>query len=268
MSLNTIPTELKDRILEFLPLKGIIIMRGVTKEWRRTIDKNLDSGLVIDPARASFFRLWQKVIQSPYFLPSRKQILPYIRQFDRQRYVNDLIVATPFDQLLPEDFTIWLCEWPAKAVIGKTWPTFDYIVWRPSHHHFSELAPLRRTHMQPVMIMEGYGWRIRRHYMVPRNDTALNSPGGNIDTDDDAHDPELVSDTVSRDIIEPEGLALYRDSQYFGMPDGFARFAAELMKAHPGPIAWSVWLEMELDILEEEYEEERKQDFLEMDTSQ
>jgi hypothetical protein len=50
-------------------------------------------------------------------------VLKNLVPFDREEYVAALLVQY---NRLPEAFTLWLLEWPARAVIGGVWPGLPF----------------------------------------------------------------------------------------------------------------------------------------------
>ncbi|KAJ7983195.1 hypothetical protein DFH06DRAFT_943304, partial [Mycena polygramma] len=73
----------------------------------------------ISPARRGLLDLYFMIIDSPVFQQSHPWLLLNLRPFDREAYINTLLDQHDY---LPEDFRIWILEWPAKAVIGCCWP--------------------------------------------------------------------------------------------------------------------------------------------------
>ena len=111
MHVNDLPNEVL--LLFFAPsnLKTLIALRGVSTRWRHLI-----SVAHIHPARRGLLEFYLRVINSPVFLPTRPHILQWLQNFNRQAFINSLPVSTP------EDFKIWILEWPARAAIGWIWP--------------------------------------------------------------------------------------------------------------------------------------------------
>ncbi|KAJ7825459.1 hypothetical protein B0H13DRAFT_1918618 [Mycena leptocephala] len=46
---------------------------------------------------------------------------------DQQAYIDALLDQQAY---LPDDFRIWILEWPAKAAIACCWPGLPYKYWR------------------------------------------------------------------------------------------------------------------------------------------
>ncbi|KAJ6558991.1 hypothetical protein B0H10DRAFT_1967109 [Mycena sp. CBHHK59/15] len=85
--------------------------------------KSLVAGWGVYPTRCDLLRLYKFLIKSPAFLKTRPWTLDNLRHFDRQAYIDAL-----FDQHndLPDDFCLWILEWPAQAVIDCAWPGLPY----------------------------------------------------------------------------------------------------------------------------------------------
>ncbi|KAF9641575.1 putative f-box domain cyclin-like protein [Lasiodiplodia theobromae] len=136
MSIDILPAELQLEIASYLQLRELILLRNASKHWQALINNNLS---FIRRARQELHRLWDDTIHSPYFLPSRARVLPALRPFDRIQYLHSLSCGLP----LPEEFELWVLEWPAKAVIGWTWPGLDNGLYAFSHHlHASSPPPM------------------------------------------------------------------------------------------------------------------------------
>ncbi|KIJ93454.1 hypothetical protein K443DRAFT_112052 [Laccaria amethystina LaAM-08-1] len=117
--------EILLQMFSFLPLKSLITGRTVSQEWRRLIPL-----ANINPIRRSFLDFYFTLINSPIFPQTRPWVLANLQPFDRQQYINDLMDQPQWKKLavidqhpyIPEDFRMWILEWPAKAVIGCVWP--------------------------------------------------------------------------------------------------------------------------------------------------
>ncbi|PPQ91965.1 hypothetical protein CVT25_004439 [Psilocybe cyanescens] len=55
------------------------------------------------------------MINTPQFLNSHTWILDNLRLFDRQAYIDALLVQYP---TIPEEFRIWTLEWPARLAVA------------------------------------------------------------------------------------------------------------------------------------------------------
>ncbi|KAJ7512371.1 hypothetical protein B0H11DRAFT_2214177 [Mycena galericulata] len=109
-----LPNELLLRIYPHLSLKALILSRGVNKHWRHLV-------LLADlnPIRRSLFELYIRTVESPIFLRTRPWVLEHIRPFDRKAYIGALLDQHAY---VPEEFCVWILEWPEGAVVGCAWP--------------------------------------------------------------------------------------------------------------------------------------------------
>ncbi|KAK8169885.1 hypothetical protein IWX90DRAFT_414267 [Phyllosticta citrichinensis] len=132
MSAQALPVRVQLLILSHLPLASLIKMHCVSRHWRNLIDSQLDSRKSpISSSRRALLQIYLEAVNQPFFIASRKHVLPHVRPFDRQEYVAAL--ARSFGgsldgssmARLPEDFLTWLLEWPSSAVIGMLWPGID-----------------------------------------------------------------------------------------------------------------------------------------------
>ncbi len=64
------------------------------------------------------------MINTPGFLNTRGWTLDNLEPFDRQAYIDALLSQHP---AIPEDFRIWILEWPARLAIGCMWPGLPFI---------------------------------------------------------------------------------------------------------------------------------------------
>ncbi|KAJ7865677.1 hypothetical protein B0H13DRAFT_2561845 [Mycena leptocephala] len=111
---NDLPPEITLEIFPNMLLKGLISAEGVCRRW-----KELISQAAIHPVRLALLKLYQKTVSDPLFLPTRPWLLANLRPFDRQAYVDALLAQHNY---LPEDFRLWILEWPARATIACAWP--------------------------------------------------------------------------------------------------------------------------------------------------
>ncbi|KAJ7665082.1 hypothetical protein DFH06DRAFT_1323471 [Mycena polygramma] len=109
-----LPPEVSLQIFPHLPLKALITGEGVCRLWKQFI-----SIADINPARHSLWALYRKIVNDPLFLPTRPWLLANLRPFDRQAYIEALLAQHNY---IPEDFRLWILEWPARAVIACAWP--------------------------------------------------------------------------------------------------------------------------------------------------
>ncbi|KAJ6506360.1 hypothetical protein C8R47DRAFT_944566, partial [Mycena vitilis] len=109
-----IPNEIVLQLFPYCPLTSLVAAQGVCKLWRRIVPL-----ADISPPRRGLLDLYLTVIESPVFERSRPWLLQNLRPFDRRAYIDALLEQHDY---LPEDFQIWILEWPAKAVIAGCWP--------------------------------------------------------------------------------------------------------------------------------------------------
>ena len=109
--------ELILAFFEVFPLKTLIAAQGVNKQWRSLVPKT-----TMLPARRKLYDLYHVAIVSPAFLANRAVLVQKLVPFDRSAFLATLEVH---GRTLPDEFRCWILEWPAKAVIGWTWPGLD-----------------------------------------------------------------------------------------------------------------------------------------------
>jgi hypothetical protein len=117
MSISTWAPELLLETFQWLPLTSLIAAQGVNRQWRRLVPL-----ADIFPARRALFDLYIDLLASPEFLPTRPAILEKLLPFDREAYVA---FFRDHDCPLPDEFLLWVLEWPNKAVIGHIWPGLE-----------------------------------------------------------------------------------------------------------------------------------------------
>ncbi|KAL0961231.1 hypothetical protein HGRIS_006197 [Hohenbuehelia grisea] len=109
-----LPVELLLEIFSFLPLKYLIAARGVNQHWRALVPS-----AKLPPARRALYDLYYDTLASPSFLPSRPRVLARLKSFDRELYLDRI---SQKGGELPEEFRLWILEWPAKAAFRSAWP--------------------------------------------------------------------------------------------------------------------------------------------------
>lgn len=110
MAFEHLANELLLHFISYLPLKSLVAFRGVNRQWQQLV-----MVAEIPSARRELLQLYLAIVHSPYFLQTRPWVLENLRPFDRVAYVDALLAQYP---RLPEDFRIWILEWPARAVVG------------------------------------------------------------------------------------------------------------------------------------------------------
>lgn len=106
--------ELLLLLFRLLPLRSLIVARGVDRRWRQLV-----SAADLHPHRRRLLDLYLTLINSPSFAQTRPWVLANLQPFDRDAYLAALLAKYP---RLPDTFVLWLLEWPARAVIGGIWP--------------------------------------------------------------------------------------------------------------------------------------------------
>ncbi|TCD69467.1 hypothetical protein EIP91_007593 [Steccherinum ochraceum] len=106
-----LPNEILLQIYPYMPLQGLIAARGVDRRWR-----SLVSQAYIYPIRQRLLELYLYCLEKPAFLDSRPDVIPHIIPYDRDDYLKFL------PDVIPEEFELWIREWPAYGVIGWIWP--------------------------------------------------------------------------------------------------------------------------------------------------
>ncbi|KII94389.1 hypothetical protein PLICRDRAFT_36656 [Plicaturopsis crispa FD-325 SS-3] len=121
MHISDLPPELLLEVFAHLPhLRSLIAAQGVNRDWRRLLPLS-----DIRPARRALLELYMHAVKSPSFLATRETILPQIVPFDREEYLAKLCPAPPHSpDMLPEQFRLWILEWPTRATISRLWPGY------------------------------------------------------------------------------------------------------------------------------------------------
>ncbi|KAJ7619606.1 hypothetical protein FB45DRAFT_161714 [Roridomyces roridus] len=115
-AMDIFPPELTLQIFPHLPLKGLVAAEGVCQQWKQFI-----AIADIYPPRRGLFNLYKKIVHDPLFrdLDTRPWLWENLRPFDRQAYLDHILAQHNY---IPEDFRLWILEWPNKAVIACAWP--------------------------------------------------------------------------------------------------------------------------------------------------
>ncbi|KAF9539105.1 hypothetical protein CPC08DRAFT_598814, partial [Agrocybe pediades] len=109
-----LPNELVLLIFSFLELKPYIISHGVCKKWQQLLPV-----ADIHPLRRRMFDLFYHMLDHPRFLKTRPWTLKTLKPFDRKAYIDALLSQYP---AVPEEFRLWIMEWPARMVPFGMWP--------------------------------------------------------------------------------------------------------------------------------------------------
>ncbi|KAL4252060.1 hypothetical protein ABKN59_001821 [Abortiporus biennis] len=116
---DDLPNELLLLIFPHLCLQSLIRSRGVNRRWRSLVFQSS-----VDPVRLKLLKLYYHIITKPSFILSRAHIVPHIKHFNREEYLESLPLHSNVS-VIPEEFALWILEWPEKAVIGWMWPGLD-----------------------------------------------------------------------------------------------------------------------------------------------
>ncbi|KAH9487403.1 hypothetical protein JR316_0001478 [Psilocybe cubensis] len=149
---QSLPVEIILHIFSHLELKPYLFSRGVCKEWQRLLPL-----ADIHPARCRLIDLYLKMVNTPNFIDTRTWIIDNLQPFDRHAYIDTLLSQYP---AVPEEFRIWLLEWPERATVNCIWPGLPLVSctdFRPSRrcganwvaynrHSPQLLAPVYRQH--------------------------------------------------------------------------------------------------------------------------
>ncbi|PPQ92216.1 hypothetical protein CVT25_008993 [Psilocybe cyanescens] len=114
ITLQSLPVEILLHMFSFLELKPYIISHGVCKDWQSLLPL-----AEIHPTRRRLLVLYHKIINIPHFEKSLTWSLDNLEPFDRQSYIDSLLSQYP---AVPEEFRMWILEWPDRLVIACRWP--------------------------------------------------------------------------------------------------------------------------------------------------
>lgn len=114
----SLPNELLE-IFSFLEFIPCIICHGVCKTWRELIPSTK-----LHPIRVRFLALYIRILETPGFQKMLEWTEENLQSFDREEYFQCLLVQYP---VIPEEFHMWILEWPARLVIHCTWPGLPFV---------------------------------------------------------------------------------------------------------------------------------------------
>lgn len=117
-----LPVELEVLCLSFMTVECLIFSSLVCSRWR-----GLARIADVHPTRRRLFNLYRLMMDRP---KPDKLARRYLRQhldhaFDREAYIHALERQNPVYGL-PEEFRMWVLEWPAKLCINGIWPGLPY----------------------------------------------------------------------------------------------------------------------------------------------
>lgn len=138
MRLMDLPDEVHLAIQSHMPISTLLTARAVCRLW-----KSLIPGSHIPPARLRLLNLYLHLIQLPVFHATRKDTLQRLQPFDRERALR-LISKGGIE--LPEEFRLWILEWPERAAFAGIWPGLGGLKELPcSDEALSPIEPTRGT---------------------------------------------------------------------------------------------------------------------------
>lgn len=126
-----LPPEIFANVLSHLDLVSLIRIRCVNWTWRHIPLNELD------PIRLALYQLYLAAISGSGLQRAKTWIEEHLEPFDRAAHLSQIRWQLG-DLSMPEEFRVWLCEWPAKAAIAFMWPGL------PGSHK-EEYGLLRRT---------------------------------------------------------------------------------------------------------------------------
>jgi len=118
-----LPQTLMLRCFSYLDLKCLIFSRCVCSDWRRLVHLS-----DIHPARRRFLELYDRMLANELFLESRTWTLDNLKPFDRHSYMGALSdQCTGPEAEIPEDFEMYILEWPARMAVACMWPGLPFV---------------------------------------------------------------------------------------------------------------------------------------------
>lgn len=124
-SIGDLPNELLFAIFPQLPLKSLIAVKGVCRHWRSLVPETH-----LSPARRRLLSVFDHIVASAPRDARRPRVAPRYLTHDREEYLQFLTGGTA--DSAPDDFVVWVREWPAWGVFGWLWPDLDERKRRPS----------------------------------------------------------------------------------------------------------------------------------------
>src|ERR1700739_3892537 len=93
MCLETLSLEVKQIVIGFLDFITLLNLRNTSKARRDTFNFALSQTGVIHSARAKLLRLYLDLSNYPSFLAAREHILPHLKPFSRNQYLDHMRTA-------------------------------------------------------------------------------------------------------------------------------------------------------------------------------
>jgi len=118
-----LPQTLLLRCFSFMSLKCLVFSRCVCSDWRKLVPLS-----EIHPTRRRFLELYDRMLANHLFFESRIWTLDNLKPFDRDSYITALKEqCTGPEAEIPEDFYMYILEWPARMAIGCMWPGLPFV---------------------------------------------------------------------------------------------------------------------------------------------
>lgn len=126
MSRKTFPAELIIEFMMHFPLQTLIAARCVCREWRELV-----AASPLLPARRALLDLFLDITSNARYRNNKARLTSdekselagcpkQDKPFDRDEYVRLLLAQHSY---IPQEFLLWILEWPEEVVIGRLWPT-------------------------------------------------------------------------------------------------------------------------------------------------
>ena len=118
-----LPQTLLLRCFSCMDLQCLIFSRCVCSDWRRLLPLS-----DIHPTRRRFLELYDRMLANKLFLESRTWTVDNLKPFDRYSYMATLrSQCTGPEAEIPEDFEMYILEWPARMAIACMWPGLPFV---------------------------------------------------------------------------------------------------------------------------------------------
>jgi len=118
-----LPQMLLLHCFSYMDLKCLIFSRCVCSYWRRLVPPS-----DIHPTRRRFLELYDRMLANDLFLESRTWTLDNLKPFDRHSYMATLrSQCTGPEAEIPEDYEMYILEWPACMAIACMWPGLPFV---------------------------------------------------------------------------------------------------------------------------------------------
>lgn len=147
-AVDDLPNELLLAIFPLLPLKSLIAAQAVCRHWRALVQE-----AHLHPERRKLLDLFCELVRSPD-AHSRPRVSAHQCDSDREEYLRFLTRSTN----APEDFVLWVREWPAWGVFGWFWPDLDESYKRPKLEDSQLLVDSARADSLAAWGFGASGW--------------------------------------------------------------------------------------------------------------